>query len=102
MITNLIRKLANIIKIVVRISIRIICSVVLLKRILRWFVRKGLHSKNNPGWLDRIMASLSSVIPIDDIDNFEDAERGIKVITKPKDHNVVATTYWRRYVCQWL
>ena len=97
MIRGLVRKVVNIIKAAIHLSIRVICRVVLLKCILRWFVRKSLHSKNNPGWLDRIMASLSSVIPIDDIDNFEDAGMGINVVTKPDDHHVVATTYWRGF-----
>jgi len=92
MIRGLVRKVVNIIKAAIHLSIRVICRVVLFKRILRWFVRKVLNSKNNPGWLDRIMASLCSVIPIDDIDNFEDAGMGINVVTKPDDHYVVATT----------
>lgn len=96
MITDLVGKLVNIIKASVRGLIGVICRVVLLKRILRWLVRKVLHNKNNPYWLDRIMAGFSSVIPIGDIDNFEDSGRvGVKVVTKPDDHYVVATTFWR-------
>ena len=94
---DLVGKLVNIIKASVRLSIGVICRVVLLKRILRWLVRKVLHSKNNLGGLDRSMTRLSSVIPIDDIDNFEDPGMGINVVTKPDDHHVVATTYWRGF-----
>jgi len=97
MIRGLVRKLMNIIKASISQSLRIIWRIVLFKRILRRFGCKIHYSNNNLGGLDRIMTSLSSVIPIDDIDNFEDAGMGINVVTKPDDHHVVATTYWRGF-----
>ena len=78
MIRGLVRKVVNIIKAAIRLSIRTICRVVLLKRVMRGFIRKVLHRKNNPCWLDRTMTKLGSVIPIDDIDNFEDSWGGGK------------------------
>ncbi len=84
-----------------RLLIEKVCRVVLLKRSLRWLIRRILHSARLPGWFDRILAKLSGVIPIDDIESFEASERvrgrKMHVATRPIDHWAVAATYWRGF-----
>ncbi len=97
----LLAKVGNMLKTTVRLLIETICRVVLLKRSLRWLIRRILQSARLPGWFERILARLSSVIPIDDIESFEASERvrgkKIHVATRPIDHWVVAATYWRGF-----
>jgi len=86
-----------------RLVIEKICKVVLLNRSLRWITRRLLHSKRIPGWLNRVLTSMSSFIVVDDIEYFESqghyAGSKITCLTKPTDHYVVASIYWRGFGC---
>lgn len=77
--------------------LKIICQVALLKRSIRWFVRRVLHCTQLPSWFDRVITGISNAIPLDDIQYFEEDYMGNRIIcmTKPNDHWVVSKLYWR-------
>ena len=96
-------KLVDIFKPRVRLLIKMVCQIVFLRQSIRWLTRRLLHMPGLPKSLDRILMRLSAVIPVPDIECFEEQYGWIRngegqkiyIVTKPSINPAVATTFWR-------